>query len=41
MGNLNAGETMTVTYTVTVSANATEPLTVYQNPTAQAIAGWQ
>ncbi|WP_307738560.1 DUF4012 domain-containing protein [uncultured Parolsenella sp.] len=41
MGNLNAGETMTVTYTVTVSANATEPLTVHQNPTAQAIAGWQ
>ena len=40
-GNLGAGETLTVTYTVTVSANAAEPLAVYQNPTAQAIAGWQ
>lgn len=39
-GNLASGETMTITYTVTVSAQAEKPLIVYNTPTAQKIAGW-
>lgn len=40
LGRMRSGETITITYTVTVSAAATQPLVVYNNPTAQAIAGW-
>ena len=38
---LNAGEVAVVTFDVTVSAEATEPLTVRTSPTAQAAAGWE
>lgn len=40
VGHLNAQEAMDVTYTVTVSASATEPLTTFNNPTAQTVANW-
>ena len=38
---LNAGEVAVVTFDVTVSAEATEPLTVRTSPTVQAAAGWE
>ncbi len=38
---LNGGETCVLTFDVTVSAEATEPLTVRTTPTAQAAAGWE
>lgn len=37
---IGGGETITITYDVTVSANATEPLAVRTTPTAQVVAGW-
>lgn len=37
---IDGGETITITYDVTVSANAAEPLTVRTTPTAQVVAGW-
>ena len=37
---LDAGETMTLTYDVTVSAKATKTLAVRTSPTAQTAAGW-
>ncbi len=38
---LNGGEVAVVSFDVTVSAEATEPLTVRTSPTAQAAAGWE
>ncbi len=38
---LGAGEVAVVSFDVTVSAEATEPLTVRTSPTAQAAAGWE
>lgn len=37
---LDPGDTTTLTYTVMVSAEAQQPLTVRETPTLQAIAGW-
>ncbi len=37
---IGGGETITISYDVTVSAAATEPLAVRTTPTAQVVAGW-